>query len=77
MDSKRLPISGEAGQYGLAGWVARLFSGMKSLEKNSKQRNITRFEAIIKTIQYLDEVVLQHSSESDFQIYTMPKKKIK
>ena len=50
---------------------------MKSLEKKSKQRNITRFEAIIKTIQYLDEVVLQHSSESDFQIYTMPKKKIK
>jgi hypothetical protein len=76
-DSKRLPISGEAGQYGLAGWVARLFSGMKSLEKNAKQRNITRFEAIIKTIQYLDEVVLQHSSESDFQIYTMPNKKDK
>ncbi|MDM5331667.1 hypothetical protein [Neobacillus sp. CF12] len=74
-DSNRLPRSGEAGQYGFAGWVARMFSGMKSLEKNSKQRNITRFEAIIKTTQYLDEVVFKHSSESDLQIYTMIKKK--
>ncbi|MFP7299296.1 glycosyltransferase family A protein [Neobacillus niacini] len=76
-DSKRLPFSKETGQHGQAGWVARLFSGMTSLEKNSKQRNITRFEAIIKTIQYLDEEVLKHSSESDNQIYTMLKKKNK
>jgi hypothetical protein len=74
-DSKRLPKSVEAGQYGVAGWVARLFSGMKILEKNPKKRNITRYEAIIKTIQYLDKNILKHSSTSDLQINQLLKKK--
>ena len=74
-DSKRLPKSVEAGQYGVAGWVARMFSGMKILEKNSKQRNITRFEAIIKTIQYLDKNVVKHSSTSDVLVNQILKKK--
>ncbi|WP_342432060.1 hypothetical protein [Neobacillus sp. FSL H8-0543] len=76
-DSKPLPKSVEAGQYGVAGWVARMFSGMKTLEKNSKQRNITRFEAIIKTIQYLDKNVVKHSSMSDVLVNQILKKKMK
>ncbi len=74
-DSKRLPISVESGQYGVVGWVARMFSGMKILEKNSKQRNITRFDAIIKTIQYLDKNVVKHSSTSDVLVNQILKKK--
>jgi hypothetical protein len=66
-DSKRLPLAADAGQYAFAGWVARLFSGMKTLEKNSRQREAARFEAIIKTIQYLDNEILNNGIQTPFE----------
>lgn len=60
-DPVRRPLSKEAGQYGTAGWVARLFSGMKNLELDDrtsfKQRGILRLGGIISTIRHVDTLV--------------------
>lgn len=57
-DLKRPRISDEARQFGVAGWVARLFSGMESLEqhnlKSFRERGVARVESIISTLQNLD-----------------------
>jgi hypothetical protein len=58
-DPPRPPLSEEAGEYGRAGWVARLFSGQASLESATKValrgRGLARVEAIQATLDYLDE----------------------
>lgn len=60
-DQKRLPVSREARQFGVAGWVARLSSGMNTLEQDTqqsfKQRGRVRQEAIINTLRYIDVMV--------------------
>lgn len=67
-DQKRLPESIEARQFGVAGWVARLFSGMKDLELENKQsitkRVIARNEAIISTLHYVDTMVAGMSNDN-------------
>jgi tetratricopeptide (TPR) repeat protein len=58
-DLPRLPLSPEANQFGIAGWTARLFSGMAEQEtqnfKGSANRNSARQVAIISTIIYIDK----------------------
>jgi hypothetical protein len=57
-DRRRRPKSGEKRQFGVAGWTARLSSGMENLERNSiksfKLRGETRLEAICATLRNLD-----------------------
>lgn len=66
-DQKRLPESIEACQFGVAGWVARLFSGMKDLELENKQsitkRVLARNEAIISTLNHVDTMVAGMSND--------------
>lgn len=66
-DQKRLPESIEARQFGVAGWVARLFSGMKDLELENKQsitkRVLARNEAIITTLNHVDAMVTGMSND--------------
>lgn len=64
-DQPREPISRESLQFGAAGWVARLYSGQKSLETDGKEvlknRGLARNDAIITTLQYIDSK-LQHTN---------------
>jgi hypothetical protein len=57
-DQTRASLSKEARQFGFAGWVARMFSGMKTQELDNEesfyQRGRARLEAIISTIRDLD-----------------------
>ncbi|WP_409304211.1 alginate lyase family protein [Peribacillus sp. SCS-155] len=57
-DLARPEKSREAHQFGVAGWVARLFSGMKSLELDSAEsfnrRGLARMDGIISIIRSLD-----------------------
>jgi hypothetical protein len=58
-DQPRRPLSPEAFQFGAAGWVARLFSGVPQLEVSARrspsQRGIARQEAILSLLHSLDE----------------------
>ena len=60
-DQKRSSLSPEARQFGVAGWVARMFSGMEELEKDNKksfkQRGVARLESIITTLRHVDYCV--------------------
>ena len=60
-DQKRRPASPEAGEFGFAGWVARLFSGMENLELDTKdswlERGCARQTAIVSTLQQIDLLV--------------------
>lgn len=57
-DQPRRPLSPEAFQFGAAGWVARLFSGVPQLEVSARrspsQRGIARQEAILTLLHSLD-----------------------
>jgi hypothetical protein len=57
-DQPRRPLSPEAYQFGAAGWVARLFSGVPHLEVSARrspsQRGIARQEAILTLLRSLD-----------------------
>ena len=57
-DLDRIPLSHDAGNFGYAGWVARLFSGNKEMEQDTsdsvKQRVLARVDAIISTINHVD-----------------------
>jgi Alginate lyase len=55
----------EAGQFDRAGWVARLFSGRADLEKpgDEVERATARLEAIVTTLDQLDERALRLSLE--------------
>lgn len=50
-------LSPEAGQYGQASWVARLFSGEHRLEGDIKDRGMRRVEAVREAIDQVDEQV--------------------
>lgn len=58
-DQPRRALSKDHGQFGVAGWVARMFSGMKSLELGDQQgfknRGRVRQDAIIQTINRLEK----------------------
>jgi hypothetical protein len=60
-DQKRRDLSLEAKQFTVAGWVARMYSGMKELEQDNqqsfKQRGLARLDAIITTLQHVDCMV--------------------
>lgn len=61
-EQPRRGSSPDAGAYGVAGWVARMFSGMKALEqqgdvKSFKNRGLQRQEAIIAAIDHIDRLV--------------------
>lgn len=59
-DFARLPRSGEAGDYQVAGWVARLSSGRVDLEGgagSTRSRDSERATSIIARIDMLDELV--------------------
>ena len=66
-DQQRRGTSPEAKQFGVAGWVARMFSGMEKLEQDNlesfKQRGRVRMQAIISTLQHVDAVVSEVSDE--------------
>ena len=63
-DVKRRELSPEAGQFGVAGWVARMFSGMQNLELDSKKRGLARTDAIISTLQHLDASLSQANQDT-------------
>ena len=56
-DKKGRKTSCESGQFETIGWVARLFSGKKHLEENSKERNESRMQSIWNLLDHLDERV--------------------
>ena len=60
-DEQRRSLSSEANSFGVAGWVARLFSGMPHLEKTqneaSRSRYVVRQTAILETLKYLDSTI--------------------
>lgn len=57
-DQPRRPLSPEARQFGVAGWVARLFSGEARLEqagiKSPGNRGVARQQAILALLDELD-----------------------
>lgn len=71
-DQPKRPLAEDAGQFGVAGWVARLFSGVGKLEEGSlsgfKDRGDARNEAIISTIQYVDSNLSKYSSKDTLYI---------
>jgi glycosyltransferase involved in cell wall biosynthesis len=62
-DMPRPQLSNEAGNYAFSGWIARLNSGMQQLEvqddKGSKQRYRARADAIIQTLDQIEDGSLQ------------------
>jgi hypothetical protein len=66
-DQQRSPTSKEAGQVGVAGWVARLSSGLKELEsqdtEGTDRRYFARCDAILGTLRGLDATLAGASSE--------------
>ena len=60
-DQPRRPLSPEAYQFGVAGWVARLFSGVSELEvkgrRSPSKRGVARQEAIQTLLSELDRKV--------------------
>ena len=53
-DPPPAPLAAEAGQVGTAGWVARLYSGQRTLEENITQRGWRRMEAVRDCIDRVD-----------------------
>ena len=57
-DRERRGISSEARQFGVAGWVARMFSGIEELETQdavgAERRHVARADAVLETLQALD-----------------------
>jgi low affinity Fe/Cu permease len=76
-DLPRARKSPDAGAFGVAGWVARMFSGVKELETEDKvafkNRGLARQEAIVAAIDYIDRHVQLMSTRRDgIAIYTLP-----
>src|SRR5690625_406541 len=68
----------EQQQFGLAGWVARLYSGMGNLEKDSaesfRNRGLARQEAIVSTLRHIDKKLNPGAAnKSSLQIYSTEK----
>ena len=81
-DQKRRGTSPEARQFGVAGWVARMFSGMEELEKDNKEsfkkRGTARLESIISTLKYVDALVAGVTSQhlTNFRFEVLEKERI-
>ncbi|MDF3057816.1 MAG: hypothetical protein K0R17_2031 [Rariglobus sp.] len=75
-DIPRRPLSPEAYQFGAAGWVARLFSGVPHLEIEGRgipsQRGVARQEAILTLFQTLDQTYGSPSSSASQPASTPP-----
>lgn len=71
-DQQRLPVSPEANRVGRAGWVARLSSGMTTLETATDHaalhRGFARSGAILATLQQLDTQVAGVDSDQPISI---------
>jgi len=78
-DQPRREKSAEYGQFGVAGWVARMFSGIKELESQSKVSRQSRYskreEAIRAAIDYIDEEITNTSQDYAPKKPQEPKKK--
>lgn len=73
-DQQRRGLLPKSRQFGLAGWVARLYSGMGSLEQDSqesfKNRGLVRQEAVISTLREIDKRLAGNAANKNFlQIY--------
>lgn len=75
-DQPRRPLSPEAYQFGAAGWIARLFSGVPQLEVSARnspgRRGLARQEAILAMLANLDKSLglpasLPHTAKDYFQ----------
>lgn len=64
-DLGRPTESSEARQFGVAGWVARMYSGMKTLEQDFTQRGHARRDAIIGAIRHVDTMVSGRHADSN------------
>lgn len=68
-DQQRRSLSPEASQFGVAGWVARMFSGMGTLEqdneKSFKDRGFARLDAIVTTLRQVDSLLAGKSADSN------------
>lgn len=76
-EQKRRECSSEAHQFGVAGWVARMNSGIPELEQRDKEstrnRRRVRQEAILTAIDHVDSIV--HSTQPDpdgFALFRRP-----
>lgn len=72
-DVKRGELSKDAQQFGVAGWVARMFSGASTLEQKDrvsfKNRGLARQEAIVSAIDYVDSSTGVATKCSGFAFY--------
>lgn len=66
-DQPRRPLSAEACSFGVAGWVARLFSGVSPLEAGPgnmpEKRGVARQQAILTLLDTLDCQIAEASAE--------------
>lgn len=73
-EQQRRGLLDEARKFGLAGWVARLYSGMGNLEKDSaeafRDRGLVRQEAILAALREIDKTRIGLAADKDtLQIY--------
>ncbi|TVP75310.1 MAG: hypothetical protein EA353_14175, partial [Puniceicoccaceae bacterium] len=63
----------DAGQFGVAGWVARLNSGRQALEQTThasfKNRGFARAEAIRSNLQYIDQSIIESNLTPDGPVF--------
>lgn len=74
-DQPRRDTSDDAPAFGVAGWVARMFSGVKALEQQGdrrsfKDRGQVRQEAIIDAINYVDRCVHPQGASGRLAFYS-------
>lgn len=73
-DQPRRSRSPEYGQFGVAGWVGRLFSGQKALEaadpSSIKNRGIVRQQAIISSINYITKALNKRKDPWGMSIFS-------
>lgn len=72
-DQIRRELLPESNQFGVAGWVARLYSGAKQLELNSaksfQDRGLARTEAILSTLRFLDSGMVLDKDKKKETVY--------
>ncbi|HRQ57809.1 MAG TPA: alginate lyase family protein [Azoarcus taiwanensis] len=75
-DQPRRAKSEEASQFGVAGWVARMFSGMNELEaadqKSFINRGLKRQQAIVSTLNHTSTLHLSEPSKSSSAFFYTP-----
>lgn len=75
-DVSSQPVSPEAGQYGVAGWVARMFSGVPELERQDdkaiNRRGRMRQLAIVQAINKADGRAFHDGQHGAMGVYGLP-----